>query len=75
MDQRKERTMTDIKDTIFELRDGDLNGIVGGSADENGGGYTSCTTVFLPTPWNPNPHGTGENGWLPGGPYRTAALH
>lgn len=63
-------TNNNIENTICELRDTDLDGVTGGFADENGGGYTSCTTVYLPTPWNPNPHGSGENGWLPGGPYR-----
>jgi hypothetical protein len=47
-----------------------LDEVTGGSSYENGGGYTSCTTIRLPTPWNPNPQGSGENGWLPGGPYR-----
>ena len=42
--------------TMSELRDAELDAITGGLAVVKSLGVcTGCTTIYLPTPWNPNP--------------------
>ncbi len=61
--------MIDIENTISELPDTELNAITGGFADKNLGVCTGCTTIYLPSPFDPHPNSGGENPYLPGGIY------
>ena len=62
--------MTAIENTTLELNDAELDAVGGGFASESRGVCTGCTTIYLPTPWNPHPNQGGENPWLPGGSMR-----
>jgi len=54
---QKEKSMTVIdNNTMSELREAELDAIAGGLAVVKSLGVcTGCTTIYLPTPWNPNP--------------------